>query len=140
MVTRFDAARGFGFVALDTGGEAFLHISALQRFGADTVAPKSRMRVRIGQGQKGPQVVEVVGIDGADRDVAGAEPMRGTVKWYNSEKGFGFVALESGGPDVFVHATALQRSGLPALTEGQAVKVRVIRGKKGPEVEALDID
>jgi CspA family cold shock protein len=62
------------------------------------------------------------------------------VKWYNAEKGFGFVALQSGGPDVFVHATALQRSGLTTLAEGQPVKVRVIQGKKGPEVEALDLD
>src|SRR5690242_20590891 len=61
VVRRFDAERGFGFVALDGAtGDAFLHISALQRAGADPVTPGTRLRVRVGQGQKGPQVIEVV--------------------------------------------------------------------------------
>ena len=65
------------------------------------------------------------------------EEVRGTVKWYSAEKGFGFVAPEGGGRDVFVHATALERSGLPPLTEGQAVVLRVVQGRKGPEAETV---
>lgn len=53
--------------------------------------------------------------------------------------GFSFVALDTGG-GAFLHISALQRSGLPSLTEGQAVKLHVNQGKKGPEVETLDID
>ncbi|MCO6419149.1 cold shock domain-containing protein [Siccirubricoccus sp. KC 17139] len=63
--------------------------------------------------------------------------MRGTVKWYSAEKGFGFVSPEGGGRDVFVHATALERSGLPPLGEGQAVVMQVVQGKKGPEASSL---
>jgi CspA family cold shock protein len=66
-----------------------------------------------------------------------AEEVRGTVKWYNAEKGFGFVSLDDGGRDVFVHATALERSGLPPLVEGQTVVLRVVQGRKGPEAETL---
>jgi CspA family cold shock protein len=57
----------------------------------------------------------------------------GTVKWFNTEKGFGFIARDSGGKDVFVHISALERSGLPALNEGERVVVDVVEGRKGLE-------
>ena len=57
----------------------------------------------------------------------------GTVKWFNAERGYGFIAPNSGGKDVFVHVSALERSGIAALTEGQTVVVDVIDGRKGPE-------
>jgi CspA family cold shock protein len=150
-VKRFDAERGFGFAALDGGGgDAFLHISVLQRAGAQAVSPGARLRVRVGQGQKGPQITEVLEIgeaaqapprasasEGAGGLSSGAEEVRGTVKWYSAEKGFGFVTPQDGGRDVFVHATALERSGLPPLTEGQRVMLRVVQGRKGPEAETV---
>jgi CspA family cold shock protein len=138
-------------VALDgSEGDAFLHISALQRAGLEAVSPGTRLRVRVEQGQKGPQVSEVLEV--AETDAAppradafapsaaptsGAEEVRGVVKWYSAEKGFGFVTPEGGGRDVFVHATALERSGLPPLTEGQTVVLRVVQGRKGPEAETV---
>ena len=56
----------------------------------------------------------------------------GTVKWFNPTKGFGFIAPEGGGSDVFVHISAVEKSGLGTLTEGQRVSYEVIteRGKK----------
>jgi cold shock protein len=57
----------------------------------------------------------------------------GTVKWFNAEKGFGFIACDSGGKDVFVHISALERSGLTSLGEGQCVVVDVVEGRKGLE-------
>ncbi|WP_376093656.1 cold-shock protein [Roseomonas sp. CCTCC AB2023176] len=61
VVKRFDPARGFGFVTLEGGGgDAFLHISALQRAGVDAVTPGTRLRVRAGGGERGPQVTEVL--------------------------------------------------------------------------------
>ncbi|WP_338050885.1 cold-shock protein [Roseicella aerolata] len=169
----FNPEKGFGFVELGNGsGDAFLHISVLQRSGQEAVNPGAGMRVRVGPGQKGQQVTEVVEITspgepggpggGAPRGGFGdrpprsggfgdrprgggggfapsgpAEEMRGTVKWYSAEKGFGFVSPEGGGRDVFVHATALERSGLSPLTEGQAVVMQVVQGKKGPEASTL---
>jgi CspA family cold shock protein len=55
------------------------------------------------------------------------------VKWFNVEKGFGFIARHGGGKDVFVHISALERSGLTGLGEGQQVIVDVVEGRKGLE-------
>ena len=62
---------------------------------------------------------------------------QGTVKWYNAEKGFGFIGLENGEKDVFVHATAVTRSGLTTLKEGQELTVVFGAGKKGPEARSV---
>ncbi|MBZ9603114.1 cold-shock protein [Phyllobacterium sp. KW56] len=61
----------------------------------------------------------------------------GTVKWYDPEKGFGFIAPDNGEKDVFVHATALTGSGLSLLVEGQKVVVECGQGKKGLEVRSI---
>ena len=66
--------------------------------------------------------------------------MIGTVKWYNATKGFGFITPQSGGKDIFVHASALERSGLTTLNEGQTARVQVVQGMKGPEAAAISID
>jgi len=58
----------------------------------------------------------------------------GTVKFFNEEKGFGFITRE-GGPDVFVHYSAIQGSGFKTLAEGQQVEFTVTQGQKGPQAE-----
>ena len=55
----------------------------------------------------------------------------GTVKWYNSAKGYGFIQPTEGGPDVFVHVSAVERAGLGSLREGQQVSFEAVRGQKG---------
>ena len=55
------------------------------------------------------------------------------MKWFNAEKGFGFIARDNGGKDVFVHISALERSGIASLNEGQPVVVDVIESRKGLE-------
>ena len=57
----------------------------------------------------------------------------GTVKWFNESKGFGFIAPDDGGSDVFVHFSAIQGSGFRTLTEGQKVSFDVTDGQKGPQ-------
>lgn len=58
---------------------------------------------------------------------------QGTVKWFNSEKGFGFIAVEGGGPDVFVHYSAIAGSGFRNLEEDQSVEFEITQGPKGPQ-------
>ncbi len=57
---------------------------------------------------------------------------KGTVKWFNDQKGYGFISQESG-PDVFVHYSAIQAQGFKTLSEGQAVEFEVTQGPKGPQ-------
>ena len=58
--------------------------------------------------------------------------MKGTVKWFNAEKGYGFISTE-GGEDVFVHFSAIQTDGFKTLDEGQAVEFEISEGNRGPQ-------
>ncbi|MER5358380.1 cold shock domain-containing protein [Streptomyces sp. NPDC002785] len=61
----------------------------------------------------------------------------GTVKWFNSEKGFGFIAQDEGGPDVFAHYSNISGNGYRELTEGEAVTFDITQGQKGPQAENI---
>ena len=60
---------------------------------------------------------------------------QGTVKWFNAEKGFGFIAQEDGGDDVFVHYSAIETQGYKSLDENQKVEFDVTQSPKGPQAE-----
>jgi CspA family cold shock protein len=151
----FNAQKGFGFVKLADGSEAYLHVSKLQASRYADIPEGTSLRVRTEASPKGPQVAQVVTITGGIERSAGTgrrdrvapkgatrpevpeQESAGAVKWYNATKGFGFISLEDSGRDVFVHATALTRSGLIGLDEGQKVIVRYGQGQKGLEARAI---
>lgn len=60
---------------------------------------------------------------------------QGSVKWFNGEKGFGFIAQDGGGPDVFVHYSEISGAGFRSLDEGQRVEFEVGQGQKGPQAQ-----
>ncbi|WP_371877273.1 cold-shock protein [Alsobacter ponti] len=167
----FKSDKGFGFVTLDDGtGDAFLPGRAVEASGYSSMDSGTTLRVRVGQGQKGAQVTEIISVDtstaeppraggGFQRrersDFGGGgggggggfaprgpgETHSGTVRWYNGEKGFGFVQIDQGGgKDVFVHVSVLQRAGLRDLVEGQKVRVTVVQGQKGPQADAIELE
>jgi len=148
----FHPDKGFGFVELSDGsGDAFLHGSVLAQSGVSDVQPGETLEVRVGPGHKGPHVTEVLSVDASTAAPAGsrrssfaattsggpstdtAVEETGTVKWFNAQRGYGFIAPNSGGKDVFVHVSALERSGMQGLSEGQTVVVDVVEGQKGRE-------
>ena len=213
----FNPEKGFGFAELSDGsGDAFLHIRAVEAAGHNELEPGTKLSVRVGAGQRGPQVTEVLSVDtstaqpkqarrfggggdrfgggggggdrfgggggygggggdrfggggggggyggggdrfgggggggygaaprrpaypSAPRETGPVEDITGTVKWYNPAKGFGFIAPDDGGRDVFVHRSALERARLPDLQEGQRVNIGVTQGMKGREVATIDL-
>ena len=64
---------------------------------------------------------------------------QGSVKWFNAEKGYGFINLEGDGQDVFVHWSAIQMDGYRSLEEGQQVEFEVGEGQKGPQAESVTL-
>ena len=68
-----------------------------------------------------------------------AERELGVVKWFNGEKGYGFIARDSGEKDVFVHFSAINAEGFRTLREGQRVEFEVVQGQKGPQAQSVEI-
>ena len=62
---------------------------------------------------------------------------QGTVKWFNAEKGYGFIAVDGGGADVFVHYSAIESTGFRTLDEGQRVEFQTTQGPKGPQADQV---
>jgi CspA family cold shock protein len=148
VVKWFSPEKGFGFIELSDGsGDGFLHASVLAQSGIGAVQPGETLEVRVGPGHKGPHVTEVLSVDrntaapiASRRSGAQATTLTGpsveetgTVKWFNADRGYGFIAPNGGGKDLFVHVSALERSGIEWLSEGQTVVVDVVEGRKGPE-------
>src|SRR5271167_5023102 len=161
VVKWFKADKGYGFVELAGGqGDAFLHANALHASGHESVPAGAKLRVTVGAGAKGAQVTRVVEVDAAGiverpqprafsdasrpprraaPDPSTAVAVSGKVKWFDDAKGFGFVASDDGGKDVFIHISVLNQSGIPHLAEGQHVNMRVVDTPKGREAIALSL-
>lgn len=147
----FNRSKGFGFVRLSDGSEVYLHIRVLEAAGGQDLSAGIYLKVTVEDGLRGRQVAKILDIgeqnpsaavgerEAGNSVVEGADQSEseGMVKWYNPEKGFGFIAPDSGENDVFVHATALARSGLSVLEEGQKVLFQAGQGKKGMEVRTI---
>ncbi|MEI8394029.1 MAG: cold shock domain-containing protein [Rhodospirillaceae bacterium] len=153
----------------DGSPDAFLHISAVQAAGHDALPEGATIICDLSHGPKGPQVASISHVDTStaasggrpapraagrdsyaprpsrggwgqdDDDVDGGATIDGTVKWFNADKGFGFVAPSGGGKDVFVHRSALERSGLHGLADGEPVRLTVRQGQKGPEAVRVEV-
>lgn len=142
----FNAGKGFGFVSPEGGSpDAFLHISALNRIGLHDIGNGAVILCRIVDGGKGLQVSEILEVLSAGTPASDTPPahqpppsgpeteVSGTVKWFKSDKGFGFVAADDGQKDVFVHKSVLRRCHLLHLDPGQRVHMRVQNADKGRE-------
>jgi CspA family cold shock protein len=187
----FNATKGYGFITLENGSDAFCHASALAALGTPDIPQGATIVCDLQDSPRGLQVVTVHTIDtstadatpsrrpprhdsdsrggfgggdrfgggggyggGGDRfsgsygggggyrerDAAPSGPMiEGKVKFFNDQKGFGFVMPDNGGADVYVHASALRRSGIAALEPEQRVRFSTRQGMKGEEVDRVEV-
>jgi cold shock protein len=148
----FNPSKGFGFVTLSDGSQdAFLPMAILRRAGYEDVREGASIVCEVSAGAKGPLVTTVLNVDnstaatqqsGGGMDRGGprsSQILEGAVKWFEPEKGYGFISPDAGGKDVFIHITALRRSGVNALDPGQRVRVEVVDGKKGLEAERITL-
>lgn len=152
-VSWYDADKGFGFVVPDSGGEdVFVHVSALAR-GQTELAEGERVTYDVAAGQKGPQArnVQLVrrsapgGAKAApDRGRSGRpapsrDPVRsgeGIVARYDADRGFGFIAPDAGGADLFVHVSVVR--GTEPLHEGARVRYKVRQSDRGPQADGVE--
>jgi CspA family cold shock protein len=149
----FNRNKGFGFiVAADGGGDVFLPLAVLERSGFAQAPEGATVVFECAQGAKGRAAVAILNLDASTaqpsrpppRDRGGeargpAETLEGVVKWYDPARGFGFVVANDGGKDVFVHVTALRRSGLDSLAPGQHVQMMVSEAPRGREASEIHL-
>ncbi len=176
----FNATKGYGFITLDNGGDAFCHASALQATGHADVQPGTTIICDLADSQRGLQVVAVHSVDvttaeapsrgprrdsfggggdrfgggggfggggysgggyggGRDNNAPSGPMVEGKVKFFNDQKGFGFVMPDSGSGDIYLHASALRRSGVQAVEPEQRIRYSTRQGNKGVEVDKVEI-
>lgn len=161
----FNAAKGFGFIAPDDGrADIFVHISAVHNSGLDELHEGDEVSFEVEQdrrsGKSSAIDLQVTGYaapgasggrsasqgaggagarasGGAPRESAGAGS--GVVKWFNPAKGFGFIQADGGGPDIFVHISAVERAGLRGLNEGQQISYDLEQDRRSGKLSASNL-
>ena len=162
----FNAAKGFGFIAPDDGGsDIFVHVSAVERSGLRGLNEGDLVSFEVEEDRRSGKLAAIdLRVTGSGGDT-GRRPSdrsrgdyqrpaggsrgsasrqsegsgRGVVKWFNATKGFGFIQPESGGEDVFVHISAVERAGLRDLREGQTVSFDVERDNRSGKAAAANL-
>src|SRR5215469_2718921 len=146
VIKWFDVAKGYGFIVPDNGmADVLLHVTCLRRDGYQTAYEGARVACEVLAGPKGLQAFRILSMDESTAvhpaqmppprthvtvvPTSGLE--RAQVKWFNRLRGFGFLTMGEGTPDIFVHMETLRRFGMTELRPGQYVLVRFGPGAKG---------
>ena len=140
VVKFFNPQKGFGFIVRDDGGEdVFVHISAIEQAGLTDLADGQPLEFTL-VNRGGRISATNLKIEGEPMAVErSAAPQRqltgekasGTVKFFNSMKGFGFIQRDDGQPDAFVHISAVERAGIPTLNEGDRLEFEIEVDRRG---------
>jgi CspA family cold shock protein len=141
VVKFFNGQKGFGFIQREDGGEdVFVHISAVERAGLEGLAEGQTLefnlvdrggKISAADLQMVGDVIPVAAKPAAPQRQLTGEKATGTVKFFNSMKGFGFITRDDGQPDAFVHISAVERSGLRELNEGDKLEFDLEVDRRG---------
>lgn len=144
QVKWFDFIKGYGFVSSLETDDILLHQRCLRKSGFTHVTEGATVRCEVVRGQSGLQASRVLAIDNSSAYCAGAEVLLatsnpapegptqdGVVKWFDRAKGYGFICVDEGRTDVFIHMEILRKSGITALQEGDRLRLVVTEGCKG---------
>ncbi len=161
----FNPTKGFGFLVPEDGSpDVFCHVSVVERAGYDTLPQGALVTCEVSEGQKGPQVAQILSVDASsvpdapyrnerprrpspggyharrqDEPTGPTEEVEGTVKFFNVVKSYGFITPDGGGQDVFIHAKVLARAGLDDLEPQQRVRLLISQGPRGPQATAVEL-
>ena len=156
------ATKGYGFLEPKHGsGDVFCHANVVEASGRESLAQDAAVTCMVVRGEKGPQVARILDVempemgkvrsDGPGRGFGGrgrqagvprtsAVEVRGPVRFFDTVRGYGFVAPEEGGRDVLVHVSALARSGVHALEQGQRVTVWAEDAPRGLQAMSIETE
>ena len=156
----YDPAKGFGFLVPDDGSsDIYCRESALTAVGLATLLPEATVACETAPAARGPEVSRILSIDfstaaprtaslarpaangqiaaGPDGSAVSGRQTRAIVKWFDADKGYGFLEPEDGSADLFCHLTAVQASGRDTLLQGAAVTCGIVQGDRGPQVSRI---
>lgn len=164
QVKWYDAVKGYGFVVPnDGGGDVMVHASCVRNYGITALMEGAQVRLVTTMGARGLHAQEILEVDNStvtarepaadaasagesarptdflspDSEVGPLVPAR--VKWFDKQKGFGFVNVFGRSEDVFVHMEIVRRCGFPDLSSGEGMAVRTFRGPRGLMVAELKL-
>ena len=138
----FNLNRGFGFIVVnDTGEDILLHLNVLRSFGQSTIVEGAEVALYAQKSARGMQATEIVSIDlptiessdevvpTSDEELNDLKPAK--VKWFDRNRGFGFLNVFGYPDDIFIHSEVLRQSGMTDLQQGEAICARIGSGTKG---------
>ena len=151
----FQATKGYGFLEPEDGSDdIFCHAGAVWAAGRETLPRGATVTCEVEPGAKSRQVSRILAVEDPPEGMPAEGPppreharpaagdgarLRGEVKFYDAFRGFGFVVPDDGGADVFVHASALARSGLDGLEAGRRVAFRAAEGPRGRQAVEMEL-